>query len=109
MILTMSGNGERINLRELPDGRICIHWFVRDENGPLKTEDGNVMSDRGPFVFPGSQGRIACNPTQNAVLRKIGNETMVCMRSDDLRAVTCEACLATEEAKALMAEEAAKQ
>ena len=87
-----------IVLKQLKDGsgRLCIHYFVRADNGAIQTaiDPGNKI----PWLRGGTKGYIACNPQQNAVLKQDGMETFVCLRTDDIRAATCPACLETKEA-----------
>ena len=93
-------------MKKLNDGtgRVCVHWFIHDPNGPIKTQGGAVLTILGPLAFPGASGRIACRPEQNALYQIVGNEIMVCKTTDDARAAVCPACLATPEYAAKMAE-----
>lgn len=95
-------------VKQLKDGsgRLCIHWLVRDDAGPIKLLDVNV-----PTPYPkGKQARIACNKEQNAVTpQQRGQEVFLCLRTDEIRAVTCPACLATNEAKLAFAEIAERE
>ncbi len=90
-----------LNMRLLNDGsgRVCIHYFIRDPEGPITTPKGQgQLAGCG-----GTKGRIACNPEQNSVSSQVSNgEYRMCVHSDDPRAVTCPACLASPEAKALL-------
>lgn len=90
-----------LNIKLLKDGsgRVCIHYFVRDETGLIETPKGeNRLKGLG-----GVKGRIACHPQQNTIVpQNQGMETLLCMNSDDVRAVTCPDCLATIEARAML-------
>ena len=91
-----------VNMRLLNDGtgRVCIHWFIRDEAGPIKTPGTAYMTAFGPIPLGGAVGRIACNPEQNSVAtQNNGMDFFPCLHSDDVRAATCPDCLATDEAK----------
>ena len=87
-------------LKQMKDGRVCIHWLIRDQSGPIALVDCPIPT---PYPNNGIRGRIACNNRQNkATPVDTGIETLLCCRSDDVRAVTCPACLATPEAKAML-------
>src|SRR5438876_1374472 len=94
-------------VRLLPDGsgRVRIHWFERLDNGPVKTPEGEVMTNLGPMVFGGVSGRIACAPKMTNVSPQMvdGRANLVC-HSDEVRAVTCPQCMETEEFKKAMEE-----
>ena len=86
-------------------GRMCIHWLIRDAAGPIATELDVRNTERGPLPLGGFKGRMACRPEQNTVYpQHRGQETFLCLHSDDPRAATCPDCLATEEYKKAMAE-----
>ena len=92
-------------MKQLKDGsgRICVHWFVRDTDGPITTPRGEQMTASGMWRKGGVKGRIACNPTQNTIVpQERGMETLLCCHTDDVRAATCPDCLATDEAKAML-------
>lgn len=94
-----------VNIRLLGDGsgRVCVHWFIRDEIGPIRTPGTAHMTALGPIPFGGVVGRIACNPDQNTVTtQQNGMEFFPCCHSDDVRAATCPKCLETSEAKAMI-------
>ena len=93
-----------VNLKQLPDGRVCYHWLRLDDKGPIKTADGVRMSSMGPIRIGGVRGTIVCNPTQNTVTPQVhGREVFVCSYTDDPRAATCPKCLETQEYKDAMA------
>jgi hypothetical protein len=93
--------------RLLPDGsgRLRIHWFVHDVNGPASTPPGliaeNLLSPEmknivGPR-FRSATGYIACQPKRTDVTpQQYGNEIRLTVHSNDPRAATCPECLATE-------------
>lgn len=90
-----------LNIRTLKDGsgRVCIHYFVRDDTGPITTPRGD-----GQLVgVGGTKGYIACNRQQNTVGTQVRNgEHMLCVNSDDIRAVTCPACRESDEGKKMI-------
>jgi hypothetical protein len=105
-------------LKLLPDGskRVRIHYFVRDEVGPITDSGGQVNEALREVTKASSTGYIACSPRQQSVLpQKKGGEYFLTPHSDDPRAVTCPECMETEEYKTMMAtydeitEEAARQ
>jgi len=82
-----------LNVKLLPDksGRVLIHWLQPDEAGPVQTQGHPVYACIQPF-----RGKIACNPTQNTVNPQVRNgETLMCMHSNEVRAVTCPKCMLT--------------
>jgi hypothetical protein len=88
-----------------PDGlrRVRIHFFVHDDKGPAKTPAGAVMSNWGPFHFPGSVGFIACKPKQSNITPQVVAGTVEpTVHSNDARAVTCPECMATDAYKDMM-------
>lgn len=90
----------------LPNGKIRVHWFVRDSKGPIKTGIRAVATMRGPLQFGGAVGYIACQPQRQSVQPQVqGMTTRLFMHSDDVRAVSCPECLATEAAKVALAAE----
>lgn len=92
-----------LNMRELPDGRVCIHWLVLDENGPIRTHRQMMVGRSASIVDKLRRWKIVCRPEQNSVNpQRRGDQTLMCMHSDDIRAVTCPDCRATKEALALL-------
>ena len=90
-------------MKRLKDGsgRCCIHYLVRDDSGPITMLDCEIVAM--PYKV-GGRARIACNKEQNTVTpQERGQEVFQCLRSDDVRAVTCPDCLATKEAKDMLA------
>ena len=92
--------GRHLVIKSLPDGRLRIHWFKVCSSGPIKTPEGMIQTSIGAKQVGGVQGMIACNPEQNNLgpVQK-GMDTLMCLRSDDPRAVTCPECMATEDFK----------
>lgn len=89
----------KIDIKLLPDGRVCIHWLIKDENGPVKTQGRTAMTAHGPFQLGGFQGRIACNPLQNTVNPQIRNGVRyMCHYVTELQSATCPKCLASDDA-----------
>lgn len=97
-----------VRLRLLPPDenglrKVRIHWFVRDENGPVHTGSGVVQTSRGPKSIDGAVGYIACKPQEKDVTTKVVEGVYLAdPHSDDPRAVTCPECLATEVHKKAM-------
>lgn len=97
-----------INVKQLNDGteQACIHYLV-EGSGPIAFD--SLPSLRGTLP-PKVNGYIACNPEQNTIFPQMRNgETLVCVHSNEVRAVTCPKCLATEEAKAMLAKAIASE
>ena len=87
-------------VKTLKDGRACIHWFKHDPKGPIQTSADVAISSLGPIKIGGATGKIVCHPEQNTVSSQWdGNELRMCLNSDDVRAVTCPACIETDEYK----------
>jgi hypothetical protein len=95
----------RINVKNLPDGRPLIHWFIYDANGPIKNPTGKIKSGQGEIEIQGARGRLACRPWQNTVQPQIApdGEILMCLNTGEALATTCPECQATEEYKAVMA------
>jgi hypothetical protein len=93
-----------INIKLLKDGRVCIHYFALDPQGPIETQGDVRPTEVGPIKLGGVRGKIVCHPEQNSVYPYFdGRETKICAHSDDPRAVTCPACQESAEFKAAMA------
>lgn len=100
-----------INVNVLPGestdgtGRVCIHLFVRDENGMFTLpcvinpvmEDG--IAQKGKVVAKPTRGRLACDPKRSPLPTTRNGATVITPHSDDPRAVTCYKCKATQEYK----------
>ncbi len=81
-------------------GRVCIHWFVRDEAGKITTPSSVTTTALGPIALGGVRGRIACMPKLTSVLpTQSKGQINTCAHSDDVRAVTCPECRATDDYK----------
>ena len=118
-----------LNVKLLPDGsgRVCIHWLMEDTYDAAKEPPDSLKplgrlvkeaadGDQFPIRVQGHpqlrsqtgqpamvRGRIACNPKQNTVNpQHRGQEVLMCMHSNEVRAVTCPKCLATPEAVELL-------
>lgn len=87
-----------LNLKRLTDGteRLCIHWLVESSEGSIETQPNTKITERGAFKLGGVKGYIACNPKQNSVNpQHRGQEVMMCLHTNEIRAVTCPKCLDT--------------
>ncbi len=119
-----------LNVKLLPDksGRVLIHWLQEDTYDATKVGPDSLKplarlvdeADSKEGAFPiringhpqlragcgqatVASARIACNPKQNTVQpQHKGQEVFMCMHSNDIRAVTCEKCLATHDAVELL-------
>lgn len=94
----------QVIVRLLPDksGRVRIHWFERTDQGPIQT-DGVVQPTQAGLVRLGfAKGRISCRPNDTALGGTQGAAYVPTVHSDDVRAVTCPECMATEEFKAMI-------
>lgn len=89
----------KIIIKILPDGRERIHWFQRDESGPITTPQGSPAPNMPAMVFGGVKGRIVCMKNLTEITpQKLGTAIPVQIKhSDDPRATTCPDCQATEE------------
>lgn len=90
----------RVVMKLLSDrsGRVLIHWFIHDDQGPVETPANAVMTAMGPLKLGGVRGRIACMPSLDSVTPTMVNGISYPVpHSDDVRAVTCPACSATKE------------
>ncbi len=97
----------QVVIKLLPDrsGRVLIHWFVHDEQGPIETPVGGAMTALGPMHLGGAKGRIACMPGRgHAGSEIINGQHHLFPHSDDVRAATCPDCLTTDEAKRMLLE-----
>lgn len=96
-----------IDLKVLPgqptdgSGKVCIHLFVCDENGPF-VEPCVMHVEESRLVSRPTRGRLACDPKRTVAPVTRGGATSVTPRSDDPRAVTCLKCKASEAYKELM-------
>lgn len=83
-------------------GRVCIHLFVPDKNGPFvephalhQTTDEEGKPTR-ELVAKKTRGRLACNSKKSVAPVTKNGITTVTHRSDDPRAVTCPKCMESE-------------
>lgn len=82
-------------------GRVCIHLFVRDEEG-LFTEPHVMHQVDHKIECRPARGRLACDPKRNPATVTKGSVTTVTPRTDDPRAVTCPKCLSSRECTELL-------
>ena len=89
-------------------GRECIHLFVQDERGPFVEPHAlhPVIKDGVPVkqqvdARP-TRGRLACDPKRSAAPVTSNGVTTVTARTDDLRAVTCPKCIASDRYRVAM-------
>lgn len=93
---------DEIDVKIMDDGRTLIHWL-------RECEDGKIVVEKHPQLItaPWYKGKdavtkytLVCRPEQTTVSsQKRGNVRYMCVVSGDIDAVTCPACLATQEAK----------
>ena len=97
---------QTVVIRLLNDGtgRVCIHWLIRDPEGPIQTENRTVIAQNGPQIMKGARWRMACNPTLSNLDSRDGGRLIPWSHTDDPRAATCPKCLATAAYQAAMAE-----
>lgn len=93
-------------IRVLKDGRVRIHFFARDDAGPVTTPSAVVPTSMGLISLGGAKGFIACEPRRQSVSPELGpgNRVTPCCHTDEPRAVTCPECLETETYKKAMAQ-----
>jgi hypothetical protein len=89
-------------VRTLPDGRVCIHWLMRDPEGPIQTMN-QVVRGAGAMMWKGARFRCACQPERTSLNTSEVGRTVQFTHTDDPRAATCPKCLATVEYKDAMA------
>ncbi len=95
---------QQIVIKVLPDGRVRHHWFVRDEQGPIKTPLRQDPTQAGVLRLGGAVGYIACQKRRQSTAPEVrGNQVVPLCHTDDPRAATCPDCLATPEYAAAMA------
>ena len=90
-----------ITIKVLKDRRVRIHFFVRSEKGPIQTEpDIHLAPGIKPVRIGGAKGFVACQPQRKRLAGEMLNgRVLVFPCSDEVRAVTCDLCLATDEFK----------
>lgn len=83
-------------------GRICIHLFIRDPKGlfiephVLHQELDEKGSPTGRLISKPTRGRLACDRKKTVRPVTKNGVTTITHRTDDPRAVTCPACIASE-------------
>jgi hypothetical protein len=88
----------QVVVKVLPDGRRRIHWFVRDDRGPVKTAARSEMTQAGVLRLGGAAGHVACQPGRESILPEaMPGRVVPFAHSDDPRGATCPECLATKE------------
>lgn len=92
------------------DRRVRIHWFQHDDKGPIHTGSVVATTALGPLKLGGVRGRIACQPNRASLAPPLVNgRIQPCPCSDDVRAVTCDLCAATEGYRSAVEELAGEQ
>lgn len=88
----------QVIVRLLKDGsgRVCIHFFVHD---PPPTKMADITARP---ILQGSTGYIACRKQRDVSPQLVNGVWEPCPHSNEARAVTCPACMATEEWKKTM-------
>jgi hypothetical protein len=88
----------------LPDGRVPIHFFVHDPDGPVTTPIRTVMF-LGPKKMGGARGYVACKPKEGDVAPHTDKrgQPVLCVFASHPSAVTCPQCLATDACKDMAA------
>jgi hypothetical protein len=89
-----------ITIYLLPDGsgRVRIHYFHRDDKGPVSTAQVVHPTQIGPVPLGGATGFIACQPGLKSLFTPAGPV----VHSDDPRAVTCPECRGSGEWREVM-------
>lgn len=84
---------------------VKIHFFVHSEKGPIRTAPNAELILQGvqnKIAIPapmqgGASGFIACQPMRKSLGGQMhGGRAELCPCSDEVRAVTCQECQATE-------------
>lgn len=104
----MSKSGRMVSISVLPgepidgSGRVVIHLFIQDENGPFVEphalhpvidKDGEQVKQQ--VISRPSRGKLACNSKRDASPVVRNGVTIITLRTDDPNAVTCPRCLAS--------------
>jgi hypothetical protein len=85
-------------------------FLVKSPTGAITSPTGRLAKPKNgekhyPFLVPGYQAYIACQPKRaNVNPMNRNSETHVTLRTDDPRVVTCPECMATQEWKDAMAQ-----
>jgi hypothetical protein len=111
----MTAKKQKICLSTLPGeptdgtGRICIHLFVQDIRGPFvepsvihPAVDADGNPDPRKLIAKPTRGRLACSRTRQVRPVTKGGVTTLTMRTDEPRAVTCPACIASDSYRLMM-------
>lgn len=98
-----------IRVLDMKTKRVRIHWFERTDHGPIQTgKVEHFIPQVGPLVLGGSKGRIACQPRLATLTSPmVAGKYQPIPCSDEVRAVTCPECQATEGFKKAASELAA--
>ena len=98
-----------VNMSVLPgqpldgSGRICIHLFVQDKDGPfIESHALHEGNEQQPIVAAPTRGRLACDPKRTVAPKVKNNVTTITLRTSDPRAVTCPKCTESDQYKAIM-------
>jgi hypothetical protein len=89
-------------------GRVCIHLFVRDPNGPfvephvLHRIIGKDRQETREICAKPTRGRLACDPKRKVAPVYKNGITIITLRTDDPRAVSCPKCKASPDYISLM-------
>jgi hypothetical protein len=94
-------------------GRVCIHLFVQDPNGPFiephvlhpVVKNGEIVKQQ--LEAKPTRGRLACDAKRGVAPKVRNGITTITSRTDDPRAVTCPKC--KESAQYVKAMELTKQ
>ncbi len=81
-------------------GRVCVHLFVRDPSGPITEPNVLYLADEpdehgNRLRARPERGRLACDRNRRVTQVVRNGATVVTMRTDDYRAVTCPRCIAS--------------
>lgn len=104
-----SNRRRTISVKVLPgeptdgSGRVCIHLFVQDKKGLFvephvlhpTVQDG--VEAPGMLEARPTRGRLACDRMRRVAPVTRNGATVLTLRTDDPRAVTCPKCIASEE------------
>lgn len=105
MSIQLKNDKHNIDIRELPDGRACVHFLFETADGPVQTVGTIKTPAEGTAGRPTldkdakRRWRIPCNPKQNTINPQERNGVKyMCLSSQDVRAVTCPKCRESPEA-----------
>lgn len=80
-------------------GTICIHFLVRDEQGPCIEPHVLYPAGKGKLEARPTRVRIACDPKKKVSPVRVGKVISITHRTEEVSAVTCLKCKATKEYK----------